>query len=56
MNIHLANTSIQLTMGNMYRITHALMPPEPEVLSSMCQQGFSDALKYLQKHSKFSWI
>ena len=52
-HIYLAGTSIQFTSSNMYRVAHALFPPNPEVLSNMCQQGFDDALRYLQRNSEF---
>ena len=52
LHIYLANTSMQFTMGNLYRMSRALFPPHPEILSDMCQQGFDDCLKYLQNNSK----
>ena len=33
-----SNTSFRFTARNFYRMTVALMPPSPEVLSKMCQQ------------------
>ena len=53
MHIHVVNTSIQFTMGNLYRCSHAFFPPHPEVLARMCKQGFDDALKFLQKNSEW---
>lgn len=50
--INLANTSIQLNSSNLYRLSRALFPPHPEILSDMCQQGFDDTLRYLQRNSK----
>ncbi|KAL1426086.1 hypothetical protein MTO96_018560 [Rhipicephalus appendiculatus] len=29
-------------------------PPDPEILSRMCQQGFDDAVRFLQKHNMIS--
>lgn len=52
--VNLANTSIALTPANFYRITRILFPAHPEVLSKMCQQGFDDALRYLQRNNKIS--
>lgn len=52
LHIYLANTSMQCTMQNLYRLSRALFPPHPEILSDMCQQGFDDCLMYLQKNSK----
>ena len=36
--INLANTSIEVSRQNLYRFARILFPPEPEVLSKMCQQ------------------
>ena len=55
LHIYLANTSIQVNSSNLYRMSHALFPPSPEQLSSMCQQGFDDALKFLQKNGELIW-
>lgn len=52
LHIYLANTSMQCSMDNLYRMSRALFPPHPEILSDMCQQGFDDTLKYLQNNSK----
>lgn len=54
LHIYLANTSMQCTIDNLYRLSRALFPPHPEILSDMCQQGFDDTLMYLQTNSK--WI
>lgn len=42
-------------MENLYRMSRALFPPHPEILSDMCQQGFDDTLKYLQNNSKLQY-
>ncbi|EDV29289.1 uncharacterized protein TRIADDRAFT_18188 [Trichoplax adhaerens] len=42
------NTNIQVSLSNIYRLSRALFPPEPRVLRSMCQQGYLDALRFLQ--------
>lgn len=47
-----SNTSIALTASNIYRISRILFPAHPEMLSKMCQQGFDDALRYLQRNSQ----
>lgn len=46
----LSNTSIAVSPTNMFRVYSILFPPDPEILSKMCQQGFDDGLKYLQRH------
>ncbi|KAJ6666368.1 hypothetical protein lerEdw1_000641 [Lerista edwardsae] len=48
--LNLTNTSIQFTLGNMYRLTQALFPPEPKVLGEICEQGYSDALRFLKEN------
>ncbi len=40
----------QFTMGNFYRMAHALFPVPPEELTQMCRQGFDDTLKFLQRN------
>nr|XP_053627136.1 patanin-like phospholipase domain-containing protein atgl-1 isoform X9 [Cherax quadricarinatus] len=49
--INLANTSIELSKENLYRFTRILFPPPPYVLNKMCQQGFNDALDFLQRNN-----
>uniref|UniRef100_A0A224X3Q6 triacylglycerol lipase n=1 Tax=Megacormus gertschi TaxID=1843536 RepID=A0A224X3Q6_9SCOR len=50
----MSNTSISISAGNLYRFVSTLFPPHPEVLSQMCQQGFDDALKFLQRNNIIS--
>ncbi|CAH1106272.1 unnamed protein product [Psylliodes chrysocephalus] len=50
-HINIANTSIELSKHNMYRIVRILFPPRPEVLSNMCKQGFDDALRFLHRNN-----
>ena len=33
----------------MIRLSRVLIPPDPEVLSRYCKQGFEDALRFLQR-------
>ncbi|KAM6090235.1 patatin-like phospholipase domain-containing protein 2 isoform 2-T2 [Theristicus caerulescens] len=49
--MNVTNTSIQLSLGNLYRLTQALFPPEPKVLGEICEQGYSDALKFLKENA-----
>lgn len=52
-NIHelrFTNTSIQFTLGNLYRVSKALFPPDPEVMKAMCKQGYKDALHFLKRN------
>uniref|UniRef100_A0A8C6Z6E0 triacylglycerol lipase n=3 Tax=Nothoprocta TaxID=8806 RepID=A0A8C6Z6E0_NOTPE len=48
--MNVTNTSIQFSLGNLYRLTQALFPPEPKVLGEICEQGYSDALKFLREN------
>ncbi|CAH1281469.1 unnamed protein product [Diabrotica balteata] len=50
-HINIANTSIELSKHNMYRIVRILFPPKPEILSNMCKQGFDDALRFLHRNN-----
>ncbi|KAJ6664952.1 hypothetical protein lerEdw1_005183, partial [Lerista edwardsae] len=52
-NIHelrVTNTSIQFNLLNLYRLSKALFPPEPQVLQDMCKQGYRDALHFLKRN------
>ncbi|NXC98478.1 PLPL2 protein, partial [Certhia familiaris] len=48
--MNVTNTSIQFSLGNLYRLTQALFPPEPKVLGEICEQGYLDALKFLKEN------
>lgn len=50
-HINVANTSIELSRHNIYRIARILFPPKPEVLASMCKQGFDDTLRFLHRNN-----
>ncbi|OCT86061.1 patatin-like phospholipase domain-containing protein 2 [Xenopus laevis] len=52
--VRLTNTSIRFSLGNLYRLTRALFPPEPTVLGEMCQQGYNDALRFLKDNNLLS--
>ncbi|KAJ8373788.1 hypothetical protein SKAU_G00043680 [Synaphobranchus kaupii] len=49
--LHFTNTSIHMNMGNMYRLSRALFPPEPKVMAGMCQSGYADTLRFLQENN-----
>uniref|UniRef100_A0A8C2IY30 Patatin-like phospholipase domain containing 3 n=1 Tax=Cyprinus carpio TaxID=7962 RepID=A0A8C2IY30_CYPCA len=49
--LRFTNTSIQVNLDNMYRLSKALFPPEPKVLAEMCQSGYKDALRFLQENN-----
>ncbi|KAF5301437.1 hypothetical protein FQA39_LY02166 [Lamprigera yunnana] len=50
-HINVANTSIELSRHNMYRIARILFPPTAEILANMCKQGFYDALRFLHRNN-----
>lgn len=50
-HVNFCNTSVEVSKPNMYRFSRILFPPNPEVLSMMCKQGFEDALKFLQRNN-----
>ncbi|XP_014668423.1 PREDICTED: patatin-like phospholipase domain-containing protein 3 [Priapulus caudatus] len=54
LHLNFAQTSVQMTTENVYRLTRAFFPPHPEVLSAWCKQGFEDALHFLQKTNVIS--
>ncbi|CAL8385696.1 unnamed protein product [Boreogadus saida] len=49
--LRFTNTSIQMNLGNAYRLSRALFPPEPKVLAETCQSGYQDALRFLETHN-----
>ncbi|ROL52572.1 Patatin-like phospholipase domain-containing protein 2 [Anabarilius grahami] len=49
--LRFTNTSIQVNLDNMYRLSKALFPPEPKVLAEMCQSGYKDAFRFLQENN-----
>lgn len=56
LQVSLSNTSFSLTPNNLYRLSHALLPPPPEILSDLCEQGFADAFRFLQRMKLISCV
>jgi len=52
LHVFLANTSIQFSVANMYRLSRIMFPPHPEKLRAICQRGFDDALLYLKRNGE----
>lgn len=50
-HLNWANTSIEISRQNVNRLVRILFPPRPEFLSKFCQQGFDDALQFLQRNN-----
>ncbi|KAJ8006446.1 hypothetical protein DPEC_G00107350 [Dallia pectoralis] len=48
--LRFTNTSIQINLGNMYRLSKALFPPEPKVMAEICQNGYKDAFRFLEEN------
>ncbi|XP_047740822.1 uncharacterized protein LOC108671161 [Hyalella azteca] len=48
------NTNFVISRRNAQRFVHALFPPDPDALRQVCQQGFDDALDFLQKNGLVS--
>jgi len=49
LQVQIAGSSMELSKENLFRLSRVLLPPDPEVLSKYCKQGFDDALRFLQK-------
>lgn len=54
LSVNLSNLSFSLTPHNFHRLSHALLPPKPEVLSELCEQGFADGIRFLQRMNLIS--
>lgn len=55
-NQYIFSLQVRFTTNNLYRISVALFPPHPEILSELCRQGFQDTLRFLalrSEHSRF---
>ncbi|KAK2832185.1 hypothetical protein Q7C36_015647 [Tachysurus vachellii] len=46
--LRFTNTSIQVTWGNACRLSKVFFPPETKVMAELCQQGYKDALRFLE--------
>ncbi|CAB0017725.1 unnamed protein product [Nesidiocoris tenuis] len=53
-HVNFSNTSIAMSLKNLYHFSTILWPPAPEVLAEFCKMGFDDALRYLQRHNYIS--
>lgn len=49
LSICISNTTLSMTPHNLYRLSNALIPPPPEYLSDLCEQGFADGIRFLQR-------
>ena len=55
-DVNFVNTSIQITASNLYRISTMFIPPNPDVLTEFCSQGFRETVQYLRDHGLFETI
>uniref|UniRef100_A0A3P9ANU8 triacylglycerol lipase n=1 Tax=Esox lucius TaxID=8010 RepID=A0A3P9ANU8_ESOLU len=53
--LRFTNTSIQFTLTNLYRVSRALFPPDPQVMKNMCKQGYKDALHFLKNNGLLNY-
>lgn len=50
--LHIFNTSFQLSVQNLCRVSYSLFPPPSYVLNDFYYQGYKDSILYLIKHGK----
>ncbi|XP_051975854.1 patatin-like phospholipase domain-containing protein 2 [Xyrauchen texanus] len=48
--IYYNNVSIHINFINAYRVVIAFLPPKPEVLADICQNGYKDAFIFLKEN------
>ncbi|MEQ2222025.1 hypothetical protein ILYODFUR_021698 [Ilyodon furcidens] len=48
------NVSIQVNTGNVYRVCTSFLPPTQEKLAGICQNGYTDALRFLKERDLLS--
>ena len=46
------NKLITLSPNNVYRMTHIAFPPDWQIQTMLCQQGYDDTLRFLQRNSE----
>ncbi|TKS66172.1 Patatin-like phospholipase domain-containing protein 4 [Collichthys lucidus] len=52
--LRLPNMSVMLSMENMKRLNQALFPPSSSSMQSLCEEGFSDAVRFLRREAWMS--
>ena len=53
-NVDLGRTSMHWSEDNVYRLSKALNPMEPELLLKLCEEGYDECLRFLSRNGKFS--
>lgn len=51
LNINWANTCIRLSRRNLRRMVRILLPGRADFMANFCQQGYDDAMHFLQRNS-----
>ena len=49
MSVDVGHTSFHVSEDNIFRLNHALNPMEPEMLLSLCEEGYNECLRFLHK-------
>ncbi|XP_074534016.1 patatin-like phospholipase domain-containing protein 2 [Halichoeres trimaculatus] len=52
--VRFKNMSIQVNSENVYRVTSTFFPPQAEAMAEICQNGYTDAFRFLQEHNLIS--
>ncbi|XP_061572023.1 patatin-like phospholipase domain-containing protein 4 [Cololabis saira] len=52
--LRLANMNIMFSRENLRRLNQALFPPKRSTLTSLCDEGFNDAVRFLQREALMS--
>lgn len=51
-DVHVVNQSFRWTSSNFSRLSHALFPPTPEGMKTLCKEGYGDAVRFLRMYSE----
>ncbi|GFS13083.1 patatin-like phospholipase domain-containing protein 2, partial [Elysia marginata] len=54
MSVDLGHTSFHISEDNIFRLNHALNPMEPEMLLSLCEEGYNECLRFLHRKELLS--
>ena len=54
MSVDLGHTSFHVSEDNIFRLNHALNPMEPDMLLSLCEEGYNECLRFLHRKGESS--
>ncbi|KAK3756774.1 hypothetical protein RRG08_019266 [Elysia crispata] len=54
MSVDLGHTSFHVSEDNIFRLNHALNPMEPDMLLSLCEEGYNECLRFLHRKDLLS--